>query len=684
MKTSTRLLLTLNEGVGGFDYFTRDGQAWLYSPATTPAAIHDENTNKTWVFWDAWNGELPLRVHVRVYDHTARSWSEIWTAGLSPLTDEEHGVPAACRDADGYWHVFYGSHNSPLLHSTTAAPDDPSLFIRRTAVDSDSSGTYTYPHPNIVGSNIYLFVRDATDITDFSLVLKKGAVSGGAVTWDSKLEVAKFGDGNSRWYQGTNVVRGTDIHMLATKAVIADTVRQNVYYLIYDTLTGSVKNFDGSVTVASGSFPLNLATLNASFRVVDQITGGAEGGIPALCFDDADDPHIVYLDDGELKHITHNGASWSAATVVGAANGHKSDGLAVVPGQNGGVEAWWMAASSFGYTRGGDVRRRKRSSGGMWSDAETIRLASSTYSLDSLAMVRDCQADARVIFGETTSDATIEGGDLKGWMHGENGYVRSAANSKFSFWKPSDLGSKLVRWFQCDDEAQLTLVSGAASQWKSKTSGSPVVSQGTAGSRPTFSRTGLNNNRPALTGDGVDDILTAVSPSGVSTPSFYLVAKRGTQGDGAGSSGRTLINYSRTSDNKVMSLAVLRPSVDPSQTIIQLGGQGTGSAAVQVTGFTSGITALFSVRLSTGSLSMNAGTPVVGAARGDAFIGANICVFGDENNAARRFAGVIPQIIMTDGTETDDERQKIEGYLAWAAGIETSLPSTHPYRNQRP
>lgn len=684
---------TIGEGVGGFDYLATDGQALPFTVATTPSGVYDSNTDKTWFFWDAWNGDLPLRVNVRVYDHATATWSEIWTAGLSPLTNEDHGVPAAFRDAGGYWHVFFGSHNSPLQHWVTAAPDDPSLFVRQTAVDSDSAGLYTYAHPNLVGSAVYLFLRDTTDAADYSLVLKKGTISAGVVTWDAKVEVGKFGDGDSRWYQGTNVVRGTDIHMLATKALLNDTKRQNVYYLIYDTLTGSVKNFDGSATVASGSFPIDLSTLNTSFRVVDQITGGTDGNVPALCFDAADHPHIAYMDGTSgggwsLKHTMHDGSSWTSPATVGAfaSNNilHRYDGFTVAPGQDGGVEAWWVTASAFAFTRGGDISRRKRSSGGVWGSAEVIRAAGATYGLDSPVMIRGGHSSARVMFCEATGDATIEAGDLKIFAYGDAGYLRSRADSKFAFWKPSDLGAKLVRWFQSNDEAYLTQVSGVVSHWKSKTSGSPSVSQGTAGSRPAHSRTGLNGNRPGITADGTADILTGTSPVGVDTPSFYFVAKRGTQGDSPSSGGRGIINFARASDNVVFSIGVLRPTVDAAQTIMQINGQGTGSASAQVTGFTNGTTALFAAKMSTMSLSMNGGTPVTGAALGNAFIGANLCIFGDENNAVRRFAGVIPEIIMTDGTETTAQGQQIEGYLAWAAGIQTSLPSGHPYRNVRP
>jgi hypothetical protein len=48
------------------------------------------------------------------------------------------------------------------------------------------------------------------------------------------------------------------------------------------------------------------------------------------------------------------------------------------------------------------------------------------------------------------------------------------------------------------------------------------------------------------------------------------------------------------------------------------------------------------------------------------------------NVANPTMAGVIAEVIMYDITLTTNQRQQIEGYLAWKWGIQSSLPSTHP------
>jgi sugar lactone lactonase YvrE len=51
------------------------------------------------------------------------------------------------------------------------------------------------------------------------------------------------------------------------------------------------------------------------------------------------------------------------------------------------------------------------------------------------------------------------------------------------------------------------------------------------------------------------------------------------------------------------------------------------------------------------------------------------------NNANRCWEGTVHEIMIFNRALTDTERIRVEGYLAWKCGINTSLPSSHPYRN---
>jgi hypothetical protein len=56
--------------------------------------------------------------------------------------------------------------------------------------------------------------------------------------------------------------------------------------------------------------------------------------------------------------------------------------------------------------------------------------------------------------------------------------------------------------------------------------------------------------------------------------------------------------------------------------------------------------------------------------------------FGEESLTP--YNGLIGEVIHYNGALTTEQRQKLEGYLAWKWGLVSSLPSTHPYKNIPP
>ena len=54
-------------------------------------------------------------------------------------------------------------------------------------------------------------------------------------------------------------------------------------------------------------------------------------------------------------------------------------------------------------------------------------------------------------------------------------------------------------------------------------------------------------------------------------------------------------------------------------------------------------------------------------------------VLGNGTNGWNNYWGGLSELIFTDGTETLETQQKIEGYLAWKWGMQAKLPAAHPY-----
>lgn len=57
---------------------------------------------------------------------------------------------------------------------------------------------------------------------------------------------------------------------------------------------------------------------------------------------------------------------------------------------------------------------------------------------------------------------------------------------------------------------------------------------------------------------------------------------------------------------------------------------------------------------------------------------------GGDNANDLAFAGLIKVLIVAEGVLTTSQLQKLEGYLAWRGGIQSQLPTSHPYYSSGP
>lgn len=408
----------------GLEWSAADAATSAFYGATTPPALYDSVGNTSWRVHEAWNGSNRLVV-VHTYNHTTGAWAGPYTAFTNPLTDDDHGAPSIAMDSNGYVVVLGGSHNdTSCLLAVTTAPRDPSAWS-----STINLATGTYPHPYFVGGAWHVFIRDGANNNKL-LLRKSTSIASGVPTFGGNVEIGNFG-ADTRWYQGNGYVSGTDIHMLATRANGADTVRQDVYYLIYDTVTGAVRNFDGSVSVASGSLPLDLTTLNASYRIVDQTTGGTSGNISNVLKTDDGVTHITYVDgtgtDNKLYHKSNAGAGWGSALEIGAfaTNDalHRYDAQTLTKSAiSGDVDIWWVAVSGS-FTRGGKIVKRTRAANGTLSAQADVKTPDRTYALDPVVAVLNGHADMRVVFAERWYTASEEK-QLRVYAAGDSGIVQ--------------------------------------------------------------------------------------------------------------------------------------------------------------------------------------------------------------------------------------------------------------------
>jgi hypothetical protein len=392
----------------------------------SPSAIYVASLNKTFVCWCAVGRAGDKASQVASFDHATSTWSRRYNAGNYTLADDDHGHPAIVRDAAGYFHIFYGSHDSDQHWSSTNNPDDITSWTQHAPM----SGDQTYPHPVLIGSTIYLFLRNGdTFPNNATMSVRTCTPALGVGTFSGQSNLINFDSAGSggRVYTGECHVVGTDVHFVCTRSDEVDSIRSGIYYFVYKSATGAIENHDGSFSTASGSLPITLASANTNYRLINFGTDGGE--VPSLAFDSSGNPHVQYIQGTTgaftLRHISKSAGVWSAPTTVatitdqvpgtGAGQGFV-DIHGLVAGAAGTMQSWYQ-------NNAGDKLRRVRSSGGVWSAQETIVTAGS-FRLMGQQAVRGAHANLRSIFSEVSSSST-DAGSIAGkrYMHGDGGLL---------------------------------------------------------------------------------------------------------------------------------------------------------------------------------------------------------------------------------------------------------------------
>lgn len=409
------------------NFFVSDVSSWAFEQqATAPSSIYVASTNTTWQTYAAYNG-VSQEIHVLTYNHTTTAWSGPWMAGDVMMAADDHGLPALCRDADGYLWCFYGPHGQSMQYSRSKNPDDPTAWLPQNNI-ADIPGTYTYAHPTFVGGKIYLFMRQfVTASNNYPLVVRIGTVTAGTISWAAEVQLLNWA--GSRCYQGNHILIGTDIHFTMTQADTPDTKRTDVFYFIYETTTGNLRNFAGTTSVAPASQPYSLANSQTNFRIVDQTSVTHEGNIPVWCLNSTTGfPEIAYMDGPtggpySLFHTTWNGSAWVFSTVgtfaTGGTYNHRYDGHTIVQLPSGGIRAVWPGASAV--DRGGSLYSRDRDGAGTWGSINTALQAQGALPLDAPTAVRDGIAGYQFAVTETTQFSSTMQAGVKAYAYADSG-----------------------------------------------------------------------------------------------------------------------------------------------------------------------------------------------------------------------------------------------------------------------
>ena len=232
------------------------------------------------------------------------------------------------------------------------------------------------------------------------------------------------------------------------------------------------------------------------------------------------------------------------------------------------------------------------------------------------------------------------------------------------FWTPADLGADLALWLDADDASTITLNGSNVAQWDDKSGNNRHAVQTTAASQPAY--TGQHIQFDGLTS------LTCV-PSWDNTWEWLLVGKFDRTDvlqvllrDNASGASTAIVGWSSSAD-----FYRVRQTSSPLITNIatEFGTdrfiQGLSSRASDTAvAFTNGV--------------QKSSWAVTGLMGSTLHIGIN-GTFGRSG-----LQGSISELVLLANEASTDDRQKLEGYLAWKWGLEANLPADHPYKTTPP
>lgn len=245
-------------------------------------------------------------------------------------------------------------------------------------------------------------------------------------------------------------------------------------------------------------------------------------------------------------------------------------------------------------------------------------------------------------------------------------------------WTPAQITTEL--WLDANDSSTITLNGSNVSQWRDKSGNSRHVSQATAANQPIYTATGLNG-KPVLTFGG-NQVLNGTSPelANQTNLNFFgvsIITSR-TYAVGFGSGGTT-------NPTSGIRWGLFGNGANVGDGIGWAGNSGTGLGNGLLLPASTPFQSSYIKTPTNWNVFLN-GTVISGPiADTSSPTGTfNFRIGAEMSNAQYAASAVYGEFVVTRGALSTDNRQRLEGYLAWKWGLEANLPSGHPYKNSPP
>lgn len=127
---------------------------------TNGAAVYDSAVNQTFVTYSGTNHDI----YIKAYHHASSSWSAATKVATLNLTHSNayHDYPVLRQLSDGRLAIFQATHTSSLQMYTSPSPRSITGTWSNRRISTDRN---TYPEPIVIGSAIYVFYSQNTDLS---------------------------------------------------------------------------------------------------------------------------------------------------------------------------------------------------------------------------------------------------------------------------------------------------------------------------------------------------------------------------------------------------------------------------------------------------------------------------------------------------------------------------------------
>lgn len=246
----------------------------------------------------------------------------------------------------------------------------------------------------------------------------------------------------------------------------------------------------------------------------------------------------------------------------------------------------------------------------------------------------------------------------------DRGRSKSSKSVSSVLWTPSQIST--ATWLDADDASTIVLNGSTVSQWTDKSGNSLNATQAIAAQQPAYSIAAINGKN-ALSLDGVDDWMSLATATYTDSGCAFAVISP--------NSDPTYSAFLSVSSEYTLYLGGATLTQVLRSTRITPGALGVPSTGAFILGYRShSLSPLYELAVNGSVVATNT----------VAFTVANPPNSIGSNQSTNKFAGLFAELVLVNAQVSLDNRQRMEGYLAWKWGLQGNLPVGHPYKNSPP